>query len=106
MTTVTFDGVTLREPDVKRAPKPVVTSNRLVSGKMKHTPSAELETAYTVSCLCTLAEYAVLLGKIGGLKTLVVDSTTITNCVIKSWKEKDLNPETVEVTVTFERDTS
>ena len=106
MSSVMFDGVTLDEPDVKRQPKPLLNKTRLVSGKVKLTPSTELETSWQITCICTNAQYTTLLAKVGTIGSLVIDGTTFTTCGIKSWKEKEINPNTVEVTMVFEQDTS
>lgn len=106
MSTATFDGVTLEEPDVKRQPKPLLNKTRLVSGKIKLTPSTVVETSWQVSCICSNAQYTTLLAKVGTIGSLVIDGTTYTNCGIKSWKEKEINPSTVELTMVFEQDTS
>lgn len=106
MSTVTFDGVTLAEPEVKPSPKPVLNKTRLVSGKIKLTPSSELETSWQVSCICTISQRTALLAKIGTIGSLVIDGTTHTKCGIKSWKEKEINPSTIEVTITLEQDTT
>jgi len=107
MTTVVFDGLTLVEPDVKRNPKPTVNSTRLVSGKIKLTVSTEIQNSWQISCLTTgTSEYTALAAKMGISGSLVVDGTTYTKCAIKSWKEKDMNPNVIEVTITLEQDTT
>lgn len=106
MTTVTFDSVALNHPDIKPSVKPKVGKANTVAGKKKLTPSTNTETSWQISCICTLAEYATLLGKVGYSKTLVINSTTYTDCCITSWKEKEINPSTIEVTITVEQDTT
>lgn len=107
MTTASFDGLTLVEPDVKRNPKPTVNSTRLVSGKIKLTVSTEIQNSWQISCLVTgTSEYTALAAKMGIIGSLVIDGTTNTKCAIKSWKEKELNPNEIEVTMTFEQDTT
>lgn len=106
MTTVTFDSVTLNHPEVKPVIKPKVGKATTVAGKKKLTPSTNTETNWQISSICTLAEYATLLGKVGYLKSLVIGTTTYTDCCITSWKEKEINPSTIEVTITVEQDTT
>lgn len=106
MTAVTFDGVSLPEAEVKRQPEARLNSSSLVSGKKKLTASTVTETTWQISCVCSTAEYAALLAKIATIGSLVIDGTTHTKCGIKSWKEKEINPSTIEVTITLEQDTS
>jgi len=107
MTTVSFDGLTLSEPEIKRSPKPTVNSTRLVSGKIKLTISTEIQTSWQISCLVNATtEYTALAAKMGISGSLVVDGTTYAKCAIKSWKEKELNPSVIEVTITLEQDTT
>lgn len=105
--TVTFDGLTLKEPDVKPQPKPKVNETELVSGKTKLTISTTVKTTWQISCITESdAEYAALLAKCGVSGSLVIGSTTCTKCAIKSWKEKDMNPNTKEITMQFSQDTT
>lgn len=108
MTTVTFDGLALKEPQVKRQPKPKVNESELVSGETKLTPSSTVKTSWQISFITeSAAEYAAILAKIGVKGSLVIDGTTHTNCVIKSWgNEKEINPSTMELSLTFGQDTS
>jgi len=104
--TVTFDSLTLAEPDVKPVTTPKVKEVELVSGETKVNVSTKTKTGWQISCICTLAEYAALIAKCGYKKTLVINGTSHTNCAIKTWKEKEINPSTIEVTMTFVRDTT
>lgn len=107
MTAVTFDGITLKEPDVKPQPKPKVNETELVSGETKLTVSSIVKTSWQISCITeSSTEYAALLAKCGVSGSLAIDGATKTKCAIKSWKEKEINPTTVEVTMTFVQDTT
>ena len=105
--TVTFDGLTLKEPDVKPQPKPKVNEAELVSGATKLTVSSIVKTSWQISCITeSAAEYAALLAKCGVSGSLVIAGATKTKCAIKSWKEKEMNPDTIEVTMGFSQDTT
>lgn len=104
--TVTFDSLTLAEPKVKPTVSPRVKETELVSGETKVTVSTKTKTAWQISCIATTAEKTALLAKVGYKKSLVIGSTTYTNCVIKSWKEDELNPDTFDLTLTFVQDTT
>lgn len=104
--TVTFDGLTLAEPKVKPAITPRVKESELVSGETKVTVSTKTKTGWQISFIATTAEKAAILAKVGYKKTLVIDGTTYTNCVIKAWKEDELNPTTYDITLTFVQDTT
>ena len=107
MTTVVFDGLTLKEPNVKRIPKPILNSTRLVSGKKKLTKSAEVDTSWKISWLIEGdTEYAAFLAKIPVVGTLVIDGASKTKCTMKDWSEEELNPSTIKATSTFEQDTT
>jgi len=103
---VTFDGVNLPEPKITPQIKPVVTKSRLVSGKQKLTPSTQNPKAWQIACICTTAEYSAILAKLGGKKSLVIGSTTHTNCCITGWRDEEINPNTLKATITFEEDTT
>jgi len=105
--TVTFDGLTLKEPDVKPQSKPQVNETELVSGKTKLTVSSIVKQSWQISCLTESAsEYAALLAKLTVIGSLVINGVTNTKCVIKSWKEKEMNPNTKEITMQFSQDTT
>lgn len=107
MTTATFDGLTLKEPEVKPHPKPKVNETELVSGKTKLTVSSEVKMSWQISCLTeSAAEYAALMAKLTVIGSLVIDGMTHTKCTMKSWKEKEMNPSTKEVTMQFVQDTT
>jgi hypothetical protein len=105
---VTFDGVTLKEPEVRPQHQPKVNETELVSGKNKVTISTTVKTTWQVSFITESdAEYAAILAKIGVSGSLVIDGTTNTKCAIKSWgKEKEINPSTRELSLTFIQDTT
>ena len=105
--TVTFDSVTLKEARVTPQPKPRVNEAELVSGKTKLTVSTNVKNSWQISCITeSAAEYTALLAKIATKASLVIDGTTNTNCAMKSWKEKELNPNTKEITMQFVQDTT
>lgn len=105
--TVTFDSVTLKHANVTPQPKPRVNESELVSGKTKLTVSTNVKNSWQISCITeSAAEYTALLAKITTKASLVVDGTTHTNCAMKSWKEKELNPNTKEITMQFVQDTT
>ena len=104
---VTFDSVTLKEARVTPQPKPRVNEAELVSGKTKLTVSTNVKNSWQISCITeSAAEYTALLAKIATKASLVIDGTTNTNCAMKSWKEKELNPNTKEITMQFVQDTT
>lgn len=104
---VTFDSLTLKEAHVTPQPKPRVNEAELVSGKTKLTVSENVKNSWQISCITeSAAEYTALLAKIATKASLVVDGTTHTNCAMKSWKEKELNPNTKEITMQFVQDTT
>lgn len=104
---VTFDSLTLNEAHVTPQPKPRVNEAELVSGKTKLTVSTNVKNSWQISCITeSSAEYTALLAKITTKASLVVDGTTHTNCAMKSWKEKELNPNTKEITMQFVQDTT
>lgn len=80
----------------------------LVSGKKKLTISTEVETSWQITCITIgVAEYAAVLAKIGVSGTLTIDGISRTKCAIKSWgNEKEINPSTIEIPLTFEQDTT
>lgn len=105
--TVTFDSVTLKHANVTPQPKPRVNEAELVSGKTKLTVSTNVKNSWQISCITeSAAEYAALLAKLAIIGTLVINGTTETKCAIKSWKEKEMNPSTIEVTMQFAQDTT
>ncbi|PWR74804.1 hypothetical protein ACKUB1_13890 [Methanospirillum stamsii] len=105
--TVTFDSLTLKEPDVKPQPKPQVNETELVSGKTKLTVSSTVKKSWQISCITeSLAEYSALLAKLTVVGSLVINGATNTKCVIKSWREKEMNPSTKEITMQFVQDTT
>lgn len=104
---VTFDSLTLKEAHVTPQPKPRVNEAELVSGKTKLTVSTNVKNSWQISCITeSSAEYTALLAKIATKASLVINGTTNTNCAMKSWKEKELNPNTIEVTMQFVQDTT
>lgn len=105
--TVTFDSVTLKHANVTTQPKPRVNEAELVSGKTKLTVSTNVKKSWQVSCITeTAGEYAALFGKIGVVGSLVVNDMTYTKCAIKSWKEKEINPNVKEITMQLVQDTT
>lgn len=105
--TVTFDSVTLKEARVTPQPKPRVNEAELVSGKTKLTVSTNVKNSWLISCITeSAAEYTALLAKIATKASLTINGTTHTNCAMKSWKEKELNPNTEEITMQFVQDTT
>jgi len=105
--TVTFDSVTLKHANVTPQPKPRVNEAELVSGKTKLTLSSETKYSWRISCITeSAAEYTALLAKIATKASLVIDGTTYSNCAMKSWKEKELNPNIKEITIQFVQDTT
>ena len=104
---VTFDSVALKEAHVTPQPKPRVNEAELVSGKTKLTVSSIVKQSWQVSCITeSSAEYAALLAKLTVVGSLVINGVTNTKCVIKSWKEKEMNPSTKEITMQFSQDTT
>ena len=104
---VTFDGLTLTEPEVRPVIRPQVQEKDLVSGETKTTVSSKTKKNWKISCLTeSPAEYAALLAKVGLKGSLVIDGTPHTNCSIKSWDEDEINPTTNRVKMTFTRDTT
>jgi hypothetical protein len=104
---VTFDSVALKHAQVIPQPKPKINETELVSGGTKITVSSNTKNSWQISCITeSAAEYAALLAKIATKASLVVDGTTHTNCAMKSWKEKELNPNTKEITMQFVQDTT
>ncbi len=102
MTTVTFDGLTLNEPKVDRQPVPLISADRLVSGKTKVTTSTEISYTYTVTCLAySSSELSTIIAKFGTKGSLVIDGATVSNCAIKSYSEIELNPNTWQVKLGF-----
>jgi hypothetical protein len=108
MTSVTFDGITLKEPWVQPQIKPRVNETELVSGKIKLTVSSGLKTSWQISFITeSEAEYTAILAKIGVIGSLIIDGVTKTKCAIKTWgKEKDINPSTRELSLLFVQDTT
>jgi len=105
--TVTFDSVTLKHANVTPQPKPRVNESELVSGKTKLTVSSNTKKSWQVSCITeTAGEYTALFSKIGVVGSLVVNGTTYTKCAIKSWKEKEINPNVKEITMQLVQDTT
>lgn len=104
---VTFDSVTLKEAHVTPQPKPRVNEAELVSGKTKLTVSENVKNSWLISCITeSAAEYTALLAKIATKASLTINGTTHTNCAMKSWKEKELNPNVKEITIQFVQDTT
>lgn len=104
---VTFDSVTLKEAHVTPQPKPKVNETELVSGKTKLTVSTNVKYSWQISCITeSAAEYAALLAKLTVIGSLVINGVTHTKCTIKSWKEKEFNPNTKEITMQFSQDTT
>ena len=104
---VTFESVTLKEARVTPQPKPRVNEAELVSGKTKLTVSTNVKNSWQISCITeSAAEYTALLAKIATKASLVIDGTTNTNCAIKSWKEKEINPNVKEITMQLVQDTT
>ena len=107
MTSATFDGLTLNEPKWDRKPKPQISSDRLVSGKKKVTTSSEIDHSFSVTCLAySLTELNTIIAKFGVKGTLILGTESFTNCAIESYNEKELNPTTWQVKLTFEKDTT
>ena len=105
--TVTFDSLTLKEAHVVIQPTPRVNESDLVSGKTKLTVSSNTKKSWQVSCITeTAGEYTALFGKIGVVGSLVVNDMTYTKCAIKSWKEKEINPNVKEITMQLVQDTT
>ena len=104
---VTFDSVTLKEAHVTPQPKPRVNEAELVSGKTKLTVSENVKNSWLISCITeSAADYTALLAKIATKASLTINGTTHTNCAMKSWKEKELNPNVKEITIQFVQDTT
>ena len=104
---VTFDSVALKEAHVTPQPKPRVNEAELVSGKTKLTVSENVKNSWQISCITeSAAEYTALLAKIATKASLTINGTTHTKCAMKSWKEKELNPNTIEITMQVVQDTT
>ena len=104
---VTFDSLTLKHAKVTPQPKPRVNEAELVSGKTKLTVSENVKNSWLISCITeSAAEYTALLAKIATKASLTINGTTHTNCAMKSWKEKELNPNVKEITIQFVQDTT
>lgn len=104
---VTFDSLTLKHAKVTPQPKPRVNEAELVSGKTKLTVSTNVKKSWLISCITeSAAEYTALLAKIATKASLTINGTTHTNCAMKSWKEKELNPNVKEITIQFVQDTT
>lgn len=105
--TVTFDSLTLKHAKVTPQPKPRVNEAELVSGKTKLTVSSIVKQSWQISCITeSSVEYTALLAKLTVIGSLVINGVTNTKCVIKSWKEKEMNPSTKEITMQFSQDTT
>lgn len=105
--TVTFASVSLPHPLIKPGTKVQTNSARLTSGKMKYQTSTSTDPSWKVTCLCTSAERAAIIALIGTVGSLVIDGTTYTDCLIKSWdKDDEINPVTWQIGFTLVQDTS
>jgi hypothetical protein len=105
--TSTFASVNL--PEVKYTPKTTLQAfgSLLTSGYMKYQTSTITDAAWKISVICTAAERAALLALAGTVGSLILDGTTYTNCLIKSWdKDDEINPTTWLVEFTIVKDSS
>jgi hypothetical protein len=109
MSSVTFDGVALVRPSFPQFDRePLTTVTVLASGKRSVSGSDELGFEVTFTCYTdSLSDISNLRAKIGSPYTLVIDSTSYTNCYIKApWKERKLDNNNWQYTVSFVRDTT
>jgi len=102
----TFSGVSLPHAKYEVQTKPIVQKARLISAKMKLQTTTEVDYIIPIICLCTAAEKTNIIALIGTFATLILDGTEYTNCVIQSYKSKEISPIYHEVNLTFWKDTS
>lgn len=106
--TVTFGGTTLSNASTYEDDAGVICNvTRLLSGKVKVQASSETSFNPTFRCLTeSSSEVSTVKGKIGTSSTLIIDSTSYTNCYIKSFKSKQYAPGKYSYEVSFVRDTA
>lgn len=88
--TITFDSIALTNPEPFERDWGVQTNEeKLYSGKTAMQTSTETRLAVSFRCETeTYSDISNLRTKIGLKKTLSIDGTNYTNCVITSFKEK------------------
>lgn len=105
---VTFDGVTLKNPEPFELNHQIILADTvLLSGK--HSIQGSSETAIEVTIKChtdSIGDVTSLRAKIGTEGSLVVDSTTYTKCHISSWNDIEWANGKWEYSATFKQDTT
>ena len=105
---VTFDSVELINPEpFDRDNNPIAKQTILLSGK--RSAQTTTETALSVSFKCsteTYSDISNLEGKIGLQKTLAINGTDFTKCVITSFRKNEWIPGKWTYEVGFIQDTT
>jgi hypothetical protein len=105
---VTFDSVALRNPEPFDIDRQVnISDTVLLSGKHSIQGSSETAVSLTIKCHTdTYSDVTSLRAKIGTKASLVIDSTTYTQCYISSWSEREWSKDKWEYTAGFKQDTT
>jgi len=105
---VTFDSVTLVNPEpFERNINPIASQTILLSGK--RSVQMTTETALSISFRCSTETYSNvtdLEAKIGVQKTLTINGTNFTKCVISSFRKREWFPGYWTYEVSFVQDTT
>lgn len=108
MTTVTFDGIELKNPEpFDIDPQVLIKDTVLLSGKHSIQSASETAIACVIKCHTdSISDVANLRAKIGTEGSLIDGSDTYTKCHISSWKEVLWTKGKWEYTVGFKQDTT
>lgn len=105
---ISYDGQTLSNASVFDDDAGVLCiATKLLSGKVS--VQASSETGFTPSFRChttDASEISTLKGKIGSSATLVIDSTSYTNCYIQKFKSSEHAPGKYQYEIEFVRSTA
>lgn len=105
---VTFDSVTLVNPEpFDRNINPIANQTILLSGK--RSVQMTTETALSIIFKCSTETYSNITdleAKIGLQKTLAINGTNFTKCVISSFRKKEWIPGKWTYEVAFIQDTT
>jgi hypothetical protein len=106
--TITFNGQTLTNASTYEDDAGVkIKETTLMSGETH--VSASSKTSFKPSFTCypdTASEITTLRGLIGSPCTLIIDSTSYTNCYISSFKSKQFAPGKYQYTISFVQHTA
>lgn len=105
---VTFDSITLQNPEpFDRNDNPIANQTILLSGK--RSVQMTTETALSIIFKCNTGTYSNITdleAKVGLQKTLAINGTNFTKCVISSFTKKEWIPGEWAYEVGFVQDTT